>query len=179
MTLTKNLDSALEKARHIKLAVFDVDGVLTDGKIYFTSDGVEYKAFHSHDGLGLKLLLKAGIEVAIITARTSTLVQQRMDELGVRHVYQGQENKLDAYEHLKKSLQFSDHQIAYTGDDLIDVGPIRRCGLGIAVANASAFVHQHADWSTTRSGGLGAAREVCEFILAAQDALDTICEQYL
>jgi 3-deoxy-D-manno-octulosonate 8-phosphate phosphatase (KDO 8-P phosphatase) len=172
-------DIAVQKARDIKVAIFDVDGVLTDGKIYFSNTGIEFKAFHSHDGLGIKMLLKAGIEVAIITARTSELVKKRMDELGVRHVFQGQENKLESYAALKKCLNVLDHQIAYTGDDLNDVGPIKRCGLGIAVANAAPFVHQHAHWCTTREGGAGAVREVCEFILSAQNELQLLYEQYL
>lgn len=172
-------DELLTKAKRIKIAIFDVDGVLTDGKIYFSNQGEEYKAFHSQDGLGLKMLLRAGIEVAIITARQSNLVQKRMDELGVRHVFQGQENKLIAYQALKEKLQLDDEQVAFTGDDLNDIAPIKRAGLGIAVANASTLVHDHADWSTSRVGGAGAVREVCEFILRAQNQLDRICEQYL
>lgn len=175
----KNIENAIQKARNIRAAFFDVDGVLTDGKIYFTSNGIEYKAFHSQDGLGIKLLLKAGIEVAIITARYSELVSRRMNELGVKHVLQGQENKIISFEQLKQTLGLSDHQIAYTGDDLNDLGPIKRSGLGIAVANAAPFVHQHADWSTERQGGAGAVREVCELILNAQGLLDSINEQYL
>ncbi len=171
--------TAIEKARTIKLAIFDVDGVLTDGKIYFTEDGSEYKAFHSHDGMGMKMLLRSGIEIAIITARNSKLVTKRMAELGVKHVFQGQENKFIAYESIKSQLALQDDEIAYTGDDLNDLGLIRKCGLGIAVANASPIVHQHADWCTTRLGGAGAVREVCEFILSAKSELEALCEQYL
>lgn len=171
-------DEAIKKAKQIKLAIFDVDGVLTDGKIYFTNEGSEYKAFHSHDGMGIKMLLKAGIEVAIITARRSNIVERRMDELGVKHLYQGQEDKLSAYENLKKHLSLTDIAIAYTGDDVNDIGPIKCCGLGIAVANATSRVQKYADWQTALSGGSGAVREVCEFILAAQNILDSICESY-
>lgn len=177
--MNKSFDVAIEKAKKIKVVIFDVDGVLTDGKIYFTSNGVEYKAFHSQDGLGIKMLLKAGIEVGIITARSSELVQRRMDELGVRYVFQGQENKLNSYDVLRQRLNCLDQNVAYVGDDLNDVAPIRRAGLGIAVANASPFVHEHADWSTTRQGGVGAVREVCEFILSAQNILADLCEHYL
>ncbi|MBA2654763.1 MAG: HAD hydrolase family protein [Gammaproteobacteria bacterium] len=177
--MNAGIETAIKKAKNIKVAIFDVDGVLTDGKIYFTSSGLEYKAFHSQDGLGIKMLLRAGIEIAIITARTSELVQRRMDELGVRHVFQGQENKIISYDILKNTLGVNDDQIAYVGDDLNDVAPIKRSGFGIAVANASPFVHQHADWSTSRQGGSGAVREVCEFILNAQDLLAPLCEQYL
>ncbi len=101
-----------------------------------------------------------------------------MDELGVRYVFQGQENKLASYLALKERLNVLDHQIAYTGDDLNDLGPIKRCGLGIAVANATDFVREHADWSTSRHGGSGAVREVCELILLAQNALEPIYEHF-
>jgi 3-deoxy-D-manno-octulosonate 8-phosphate phosphatase (KDO 8-P phosphatase) len=177
--MTHDHDKALKKAAGIKAAVFDVDGVLTDGKLYFTSNGVEYKAFHSQDGLGIKLLLSAGLEVAIITARNSELVTRRMHELGVKHIFQGQNNKLQALNLLKQQLTVQDAQIAYAGDDLNDVAAIRQVGLGIAVANASPFVHAHADWSTTRQGGNGAVREICEFILGAQNLLIPLFEQYL
>lgn len=177
--MLKCQQTAKEKASKIKLAIFDVDGVLTDGKIYFTEDGSEYKAFHSHDGMGMKMLLRSNIDIAIITARNSKLVAKRMSELGVKYVYQGQENKLLAYEALKEKLNLNDDEIAYTGDDLNDLGLIRRSGLGIAVANASPIVHAHANWCTTRSGGAGAVREVCEFILAAQNTLEALCEQYM
>lgn len=172
-------ETAIQKAKQIKAAFFDVDGVLTDGKIYFSDNGTEYKAFHSHDGMGIKMLLRAKIEIAIITARRSELVTRRMAELGVKHVYQGQEDKVQTYELLKQELNLQDQDIAYTGDDLNDLGPIRRCGLGIAVANASPLIIQYADWCTTRHGGSGAVREVCEFILSAQDQLAALCEQYL
>jgi len=177
--MNTNLENARIKAKNIKMAIFDVDGVLTDGKIYFANDGTEYKAFYSHDGLGMKMLLKAGIHIAIITARHSELVTKRMEELGVKYVYQGQQDKLIAYENLKQKLTLADYEIAYTGDDLNDLGPIRRCGLGIAVANASMLVQQHADWCTSHQGGSGAVREVCEFILSAQNALEPLCEQFL
>jgi 3-deoxy-D-manno-octulosonate 8-phosphate phosphatase (KDO 8-P phosphatase) len=174
-----NQESAIKKAKNITLILMDVDGVLTDGKIYYTSNGIEYKAFHSQDGLGIKMLLNAGIEAGVITARSSELVSRRMNELGVKYVYQGQENKLIAYEKIKALLTLEDHQIAYIGDDLTDIGPIKRAGLGIAVANATPFVLQQADWSTARSGGLGGVREACEFILAAQNKLTSLYEQYL
>lgn len=177
--MVKCQETATQKAKTIKVAIFDVDGVLTDGKIYFTDNGMEYKAFHSHDGMGMKMLLRSNIQIAIITARNSQLVTRRMNELGVKHVYQGQEDKLQAYEHLKQTLNLIDTDIAYTGDDLNDLGLIRRSGLGITVPNASPIVQQHADWCTTRHGGAGAVREVCEFILAAQNQLDSLCEQYM
>lgn len=177
--MNKCRETAVQRAKNIRLALFDVDGVLTDGKIYFTSNDTEYKAFHSHDGMGMKMLLKANVEIGIITARISQLVKKRMDELGVKHVFQGQEDKRLAYETIKQNLNLTDAEIAYTGDDINDVGLIKRCGLGIAVANATPFVQQHADWCTERQGGNGAVREVCEFILTAKDQWQCLCEQYL
>lgn len=177
--LSKDVKKAVQKASCVKLAIFDVDGVMTDGKIYFTDQGDEYKGFHSQDGLGIKLLLKSGIEVAIITGRESKIVQRRMQELGITHIYQAQENKLIAYEHLKTALQIKDHEIAYTGDDLNDLPIIKHCGLGIAVANATPFVLRHAHWITKCSGGDGAVREVAEFILTAQNTFERVCELYL
>lgn len=177
--MNRDLTIALQKATQIKLIIFDVDGVMTDGKIYLTDQGDEYKGFHSQDGLGVKLLLKAGIEVAIITARDSKITQRRMQELGIRHIFQGQKDKLSAYEALKEKLQMQDNTVAYAGDDLNDLAVMKRCGLGIAVANATPFVLKHADWVTTSHGGNGAVREVCEFILHAQNALDEVCEFYL
>lgn len=172
-------ETAIKKAKPIRMAIFDVDGVLTDGKIYFTEEGGEYKAFHSQDGMGMKMLLKANIEIAIITARQSKLVSKRMAELGVKYVFQGQEDKSLAYREIKQKLGLDDYQIAYTGDDLNDLNLIRTSGLGIAVANASPIVQLHADWCTTRFGGAGAVREVCEFILSAKNELESLCEHYL
>lgn len=158
----------LERAARIKLAVFDVDGVLTDGHLWFSEDGHELKAFHVHDGLGLKRLLANGVEVAIITARISHLVAQRMADLGVAHVYQGQENKRSCFEQLLKALQLRADQCSYTGDDLPDLGVMSQVGLSIAVANAHPWVHDQAHWSTHRQGGSGAVREVCDLLIAAQ-----------
>lgn len=177
-SMNKDINSALQKAAQVKLVIFDVDGVMTDGKIYFTDQGDEYKGFHSQDGLGIKLLLDAGIEVAIITGRHSKIVQRRMQELGVNHIFQAQDKKLIAYEQLKTQLELHDHEISYTGDDLNDLPVIKRCGLGIAVANATPFVLKNAAWITTASGGNGAVREVCEFILDAQNVFERLCEFY-
>jgi 3-deoxy-D-manno-octulosonate 8-phosphate phosphatase (KDO 8-P phosphatase) len=171
--------SVIEKASHIKLLLLDVDGVLTDGKIYFTEDGNEHKAFHSQDGLGIKMLRQAGIEVGIVTARQSNIVQMRMNELGVKYVFQSQTNELNAYEKIKWQLSLKDQNISFVGDDLIDIASIKRAGFGVAVANAALFVKQHADWVTTCPGGFGAVREVCEFILLSQNKLSAIHEAYL
>ena len=159
------------RAAHIKLAVFDVDGVLTDGKLWFSDDGREWKAFHVHDGLGLKRLLACGIEVAIITARMSPMVTERTAELGIAHVYQGQDNKLHCFEQLIHALKLDPAEVSYTGDDLPDLVVMQRVGLAIAVANAQPAVHRCAHWSTQRPGGDGAVREVCDLLLNAQSSI--------
>jgi 3-deoxy-D-manno-octulosonate 8-phosphate phosphatase (KDO 8-P phosphatase) len=156
------------RAARIKLAVFDVDGVLTDGKLWYAEDGHELKAFHVHDGLGLKRLLANGIEVAIITARLSPLVTERMAELGVAHVYQGQSDKLACFEQLRSALKLDAADVAYTGDDLPDLKVMMRVGLAIAPTNAHPWVAARAHWRTEHAGGTGVAREVCDLLLAAQ-----------
>ncbi|MEZ5460586.1 3-deoxy-manno-octulosonate-8-phosphatase KdsC [Dokdonella sp.] len=162
----------LERAARVRLAVFDVDGVLTDGHLWYSEDGHELKAFHVHDGLGLKRLLANGVEVAIITARISHLVAQRMADLGVAHVYQGQEDKLSCFKQLLKALQLQADQCAYTGDDLPDLAVMSRVGLAVAVADAHPWVRDRAHWCTGRKGGCGAAREVCDLLIAAQGKAD-------
>ena len=157
-----------ERAARIKLAVFDVDGVLTDGTLRYTADGHEIKTFHVHDGLGLKRLLANGIEVAVITARLSNIVTERMAELGVAHVYQDQKDKRSCLEQLLRALQLEPTQAAYTGDDLPDLAAMQCVGLAVAVANAHVWVRERAHWRTRLCGGAGAAREVCDLILAAQ-----------
>ncbi|MGH8041162.1 MAG: 3-deoxy-manno-octulosonate-8-phosphatase KdsC [Rudaea sp.] len=157
-----------ERAAKIRLALFDVDGVLTDGRLYYSDDGRETKTFDVHDGFGLKRLMANGIEVGIITARMSHMVTERTAELGIAHVYQGQDNKLACYEQLIHALKLTQEQCAYCGDDLPDLPVMRRVGLSIAVANAHAWVHERAHWRTQARGGEGAVREVCDLLLAAQ-----------
>ena len=161
-------DDVKQRAAKIRLAAFDVDGVLTDGRLWFGADGSERKAFDTQDGLGLKLLRDFGIEVALITARESEIVARRARELALRHVYQGQRDKRECLAHLTKALAIDATAIAYTGDDLPDLAPMRASGLAIAVANAHDAVRERAHWTTRRSGGRGAVREVCDLLLAAQ-----------
>ena len=142
--------------------------MLTDGRLWFGADGSERKAFDTQDGLGLKLLRDFGIEVALITARESEIVARRARELALRHVYQGQRDKRECLAHLAKALAIDATAIAYTGDDLPDLAPMRASGLAIAVANAHDAVRERAHWTTRRSGGRGAVREVCDLLLAAQ-----------
>jgi 3-deoxy-D-manno-octulosonate 8-phosphate phosphatase (KDO 8-P phosphatase) len=169
----------LAKAVEIKLVVFDVDGVLTDGSLFIGDDGQEYKAFHSRDGLGMKLLRKSGVEIGIITARTSEVVTHRMENLDIEHVYQGQLEKLPALQKLLAKLGLSFEQTAYVGDDIVDLPVMRQVGLAIAVQDAHPLAKQHAHWQTPHGGGRGAARDVCELIMQAQNTLDTQLEPYL
>ncbi|MBT2969101.1 MAG: 3-deoxy-D-manno-octulosonate 8-phosphate phosphatase [gamma proteobacterium symbiont of Ctena orbiculata] len=167
------------KASGVKLVIFDVDGVLTDGSLFLGDDGQEYKSFNSRDGHGMKMLQKTGVVIGIITGRTSEVVRIRMESLGIEHVYQGKHDKLPAYEELRDKLGLSDAEIAYVGDDVVDLPIMRRVGLAIAVNDAHPFVVQHAHWQTPRNGGRGAARDVCELVLEAQGNLKTELDSYL
>jgi len=167
------------KASQIRLAIFDVDGVLTDGSLFIGDDGQEYKAFNSKDGLGMSLLQQSGVQIAIITARSSEVVKIRMQTLGVKLVFQGRKNKISAYEELKQQTGFTDAQIAYVGDDLIDLPVMRQVGLAIAVKDAHPLVTQHAHWQTPSMGGRGAARDVSEMILQAQGTFESSLTTFL
>lgn len=173
------MDDILQYAARIRLLICDIDGVFTDGTLYLGENDQEYKPFYIHDGLGIKLLLSTGVDVAVITSRTSEIVQKRMSELGIKYIYQGQEDKMLAYQHLLAKLLLTDAEVAYIGDDLPDLPLIRRAGLGVTVANGVAFVKQYADWQTEAKGGCGAVREICEFIMKAQNTLDLVHEKYL
>lgn len=159
----------LEKAKKIRCVICDVDGVLTDGLIYLDNFGNELKAFHIQDGMGLKLLMSIGIEIAVITTSRNAVIDHRMQQLGIQHYFKGQVNKEQAYLQLKSTLELSDDAFAYIGDDLPDIAIIQQVGLGIAVANAVNAVKEFALWHTEASGGRGAVREVCDLILTAQN----------
>ncbi|MES9870806.1 MAG: 3-deoxy-manno-octulosonate-8-phosphatase KdsC [Sedimenticola sp.] len=173
------MQDILEKAAQIRMVIFDVDGVLTDGSLFLGDDGLEYKAFNSKDGHGMKMLQHSGVEIAIITGRTSRVVTQRMESLGIQHVYQGRLDKLPAYEELKQKLDLKDEEVAYVGDDVVDLPIMTRIGLAIAVQDAHKMVKQHAHWQTEAGGGRGAAREVCELIMEARGVLDETLRGYL
>ncbi len=158
----------LATAAGIKLAIFDVDGVLTDGRLILGEDGNEYKAFHVRDGHGLIMLAELGCEIAVVTARSSRIVAERMAALGIKYVYQGEQDKGDRVIKLIAEFELRPEQVAYTGDDVIDLPAMNRVGLPIAVADAHAKVRKFAAWTTEASGGQGAVREVCELILQAQ-----------
>lgn len=162
-------DSIINKALQIKLLICDVDGVFSDGRIYLANSGEEMKAFHTRDGYGIKALRQAGIEVAIITGRQSEIVQRRMTSLTVPYIYQGQENKLAAFNELQQNLQLVPEQIAYIGDDLSDWQVMQHCGLAVAVKDAHPYLVQHADFITSLSGGYGAVRELCDLLLISHD----------
>ena len=152
----------------IRLVAFDIDGVFTDGRFYLSNDGVESKAFSTQDGYGIRRLLDAGVAVAVISGRKSAAVQQRMLELGVRHVVQGCTDKIAAFEKITAELDITNAQCAYVGDDIPDLPLLKKAGTSIAVANAVAELHRECDYVTEASGGFGAVREVCDMILAAR-----------
>ena len=161
-------DDILARAAQVRLAVFDVDGTLTDGRLWYGEDGRETKVFHVHDGLGLKRLQACGVQVALITARISHPVALRAEELDIAHVYQGQGDKRACLAELLDALQLQPAQVAYVGDDLPDLAPMRMAGLAVAVANAHPWIVEQAHWQTRARGGEGAAREVCDLIIQAQ-----------
>lgn len=158
-------------AKNIKLVIFDVDGVLTDGGIYFADDGREIKKFNVKDGLGLSWMANTDITVAIITGRNSPIVAERMKALKINHVYQGRMNKLETYHNLLQALQLTHDQVAYVGDDAIDVPIMKECILPIAVADAHKSALSVAKWVTDNKGGHGAGREVCDLLFDAQDKM--------
>jgi len=168
-----------ERARIIRMVIFDVDGVLTDGRLFLGDDGMEYKAFNSHDGLGMKMLRNSGVAMAFITGRTSGVVAKRAESLGITQVYQGAEDKLPAFLALLESTGLSPEQCAFMGDDVVDLPPMRRCGLAVTVPSAPLLVKQHAHYETSRAAGSGAARELCELIMRAQGTFDTQLARYL
>jgi 3-deoxy-D-manno-octulosonate 8-phosphate phosphatase (KDO 8-P phosphatase) len=156
-------------ARRIKLLILDVDGVLTDGKIIYTDHGSEIKMFNVRDGVGVKLLKEAGIDVAIVSSRRSEAVRYRANDLGIEAVFLGINDKLLLFEDLLRDKGLEDQEVGYIGDDLVDIPVLKRAGLAIAVADAVEEVRRLADYVTRKSGGEGAVREVCELILQAQD----------
>lgn len=152
----------------IRLVLFDVDGVLTDGRLFLDDTGKESKAFHSRDGHGLKMLQTTGVEIGIITGRSSRVVELRAAELGVRHLFQGCQDKLPVYQQLVGKHGFDPKVVAFVGDDVVDLPIMTRVGLAVAPQDAHHLVKQRAHWVTPSKGGQGAARDVCELIMEAQ-----------
>jgi len=165
--------------RRIELILSDVDGVLTDGGIWYDNQGVELKAFHIRDGLGIKLWQRAGFKFGLLTARTSHIVKLRALELGIDLVRQGFENKLPAAQDILRELQLEPDQVCYIGDDLTDLPVIRHVGLGVAVADAVSEVRSAATYITKSPGGRGAVRELVELVLKGKNRWDDVVQRYL
>lgn len=155
---------------NIKLLILDIDGVMTDGRVWFLDNGEECKAFHVHDGQGIQLLAEQGVTIAVISGRTGKCSERRMQELSIKHYYPNTRNKLSVYEKLAKELNISSDETAYVGDDLADIPVMKRVGFPIAVANAVNAVKSVARWQTTMKGGDGAVREACEYLLEKMKA---------
>ena len=170
---------ALRRAQDVRVMIFDIDGVLTDGRLYYGPEGEALKVFHVLDGHGMKLLNGAGIRTAIITGRSSPILDKRAQDLGVAWMRQGQETKGAALIDLCQAMQISPDQCGYMGDDIIDLPVLTRVRFACTVPAASAFIKQHVHWVAQAAGGMGAVREVCDFILAAQGKLDAIHQSFL
>lgn len=170
---------ALVRAAKVRLMIFDVDGVLTDGGLYYGADGEAVKRFHVQDGLGIRMLQQAGIETAIITARQSQIVARRASDLGIHHVQQGVHDKRQAFEHLLRRTGFASDACGFAGDDLIDLPVLMRVGFAVGVANGRSEVKERVHWVTQAAGGNGAVREICDFILNAQDKHAAVLASFL
>ncbi len=168
MIFTSNKEQAIASANKIKLLLLDVDGILTDGKLYFSNSGEEIKAFHSLDGHGIKMLMSTGIPVGIITGRKSNIVSKRAADLGIDILYQGREDKIDVLREIIANTGIDANAIAYAGDDLPDLPVLQAVGLSFSVPGGHPDVIDAVHVVTTRSGGEGAVREVTDFILNAQ-----------
>ncbi len=174
-------EKVLKKAKKIKLLLLDVDGVLTDGKIILTGNGEEIKHFNVLDGMGIKLLQKIGIEVGILSSRISMVTLHRAEELGIDMLFQvhGSAGKLPTYKKILKEKNLKDEEVAYIGDDWVDLPILKRVGLAIGVPNAWFPINKHVDYITTKPGGSGAVREVCDLILKAKGKWEELLESYL
>ena len=172
-------DDIIEIVKQVKLLVLDVDGVLTDGGIYFDDSGNELKKFNALDGHGIKMLLSSGFEVAVISSRSTPSVSYRMEGLGVKHYYQGQSDKNIKMQQILETLSLNLGQVAFVGDDVMDLTVMKKIALPIAVANAHPFVKENALLITENKGGDGAIREVCDCLLKAHSQYDDLMKSYL
>ena len=172
-------DEVLARAARVRLMIFDVDGVLTDGTLYFSGRGEELKAFNIRDGLGMKMLARTGVHLAIISGRRSPALEQRAENLGIDFLYQGIDDKLAAFGELTARLGLSDAECGFLGDDLIDLPILSRCGFAASVADGAPEVVSRVHYVTRAAGGRGAAREVCELLMRAQGTLDRAMSRYL
>lgn len=171
MILAKLSDNVIERAARVRLMVFDVDGILTDGSLWYGEQGEVLKRFHVLDGHGLKMLTTSGINVALMTARDGPILAWRAAELGIKHVLQGVRDKAGALGELASTLGISNEEIGYMGDDIIDLTAMKRTGLAVTVPNAPPYIAQGAHWVSQLPGGQGAVRECCDMILATQGKL--------
>lgn len=178
MLMKKTKKQLVAIAKNIRLLILDVDGVLTDGSIILDNDGNEYKAFHVRDGHGIKMLINAGIRVAIITGRHSRVVDRRAKELGITEVFQKCRNKKIAYKKLKQQYSLRDIEVAYVGDDIVDAPIMDMVGLPVAVSDADEETKKYAVMVTAQSGGRGAVREVADFILHAKGLWQGMFDEY-
>ena len=169
----------IERICNIKLAIFDVDGVLTDGRLIYGSNGEETKVFNALDGHGMKMLRESGVELAIISGRKSEALSRRAKDLAINHLFMGVDNKRDTFDALLKILSLSPAQVAGLGDDVIDLPFLTRCGFAAAVPSAPAYVRERVHYVTSAGGGQGAAREFCDLIMQAQGTWDIALKKYL
>ena len=173
------MEHLIDKVVKIKCVICDVDGVLTNGQNYIDNHGNELKSFNVQDGVGLKLLIAAGIHVAVITGSCNKVIDHRMEQLGIKLYFKGQINKQQAYQSLKNDLALTDDMFAYIGDDVVDLPIMRQVGFSIAVANAVSPIKSQADWVTTLPGGHGGVREACDYILEVQNKTDLASNEYI
>ncbi|RZI43744.1 phenylphosphate carboxylase subunit delta [Herbaspirillum sp. HC18] len=164
----------MENAKYIKLVILDVDGVMTDGRIVIDDNGVESRNFDIKDGMGVVVLMMSGVEVAIITSKKSGAVRHRAEELKIKRFYEGIKKKTEAYEDILKDMAITDAEVAYVGDDLVDLSMMKRVGLPIAVGDAVDDVKKCAAYVTKARGGYGAVREVAEMILKSQEKWEKV-----
>jgi len=176
--LSEVTEAIIARAKKIKALVLDVDGVMTDGSLMIGDDGQEYKVFHAHDGLGMKLLNKTDVKMAIITGRTSNVVKIRAETNHIEHCYQGVEDKGLAFDDLINKLGINPEEAAFMGDDIVDIPAMRKCGLAITVPTAQSPVNAYAHYVTSSQAGKGAVREVCELIMKAQNTFEPITNKY-
>ena len=169
----------IEGIRNIKLAIFDVDGVLTDGRLVYGANGEETKVFNALDGHGMKMLQESGVALAIISGRESLALARRAKDLAINHLFMGVDNKLDTFNTLLKNLALVPAEAAGLGDDVIDLPFLMRCGFAAAVPSAPAYVRERVHYVTTAGGGHGAAREFCDLIMQTQDTWDAALKKYL
>lgn len=168
----------LKKAEKIRLLILDVDGVLTNGKIYYTDTGAQIKPFYVSDGLGIKMLLRSGVTIAVISGKKSPATKNRLKELGIKYIYLGHENKNVIFKELINKLQVKKDEIAYMGDDIPDLSIMQKVGFSIAVANAHHIILKNALLITENKGGKGAVREICDLIMTAQKTLTRQIKYY-